>query len=206
MKELVGRTVWEVFPGLEASPAGAELRSTPHGRVQRRGEFFSPPLYNWFELWAAPGDAMEVYLFFRDVTDRERAMQSEAVRESVRRVLMDAPIAISITRGTEHRYELTNHASRALVGGRNLEGMTARNALPEVDPALFDILDRVYRDGETVTLQDLQVTYDRMGDGVMYTGTFDVTYQPMRDSDGSVSGIMQTAFETTALAARRVVS
>lgn len=199
---LVGSTIWECVPGLAESDAGQELRLVPNGRVERRFEFFSPSLYNWFEMWAVPAGE-ELYVYVMDVTDRARAMQSDAVRESLRRVLMDAPVAISITRGSDHRYELMNHASRALLGGRSLEGLTARNALPEVDAKLFEMLDQVYATGETLTLQDLPVTYDREGNGTLYSGTFDVTYQPLRDTNGTVSGIISTAVETTSFAVAR---
>lgn len=200
--QLVGKTIWECMPGLAGSEGERELRRLPGGRVERRFEFFSPSLYNWFEMWGVPaGD--EVYVYLTDVTDRARAMQSDAVRESLRRVLMDAPVAISITRGADHRYELMNNALRAMLGGRSLEGLTARNALPEVDDALFDMLDRVYASGEPLTLQDLVVTYDREGNGTLYSGTFDVTYQPLRDTDGSVGGIISTAVETTTYARAR---
>ena len=195
--ELEGRVLWDVFPGLGEPAIASQLRATRAGRVERRFELFSPELYNWFELWAVPAGNGDLYIFFKDVTDRARAMQSDAVREALRRTLMEAPIAISITRGAEHRYELLNHGARSLVGGRDLEGMTARNAMPEVDPALFDLLDRVYRTGEPSTVHDLEVTYDRDGNGSSYTGTFDVTYQPMRGADGSVEGVIQTAVETT---------
>ena len=202
-RDLEGRTLWEAFPGLVGTSAERVLRTVPLTRTEQRFEIFAPELYNWFEGWAIRGDAGEIYVFFRDVSDRERAIQTEALRESLRRVLMDAPVAISITRGPEHRYELINNACRGLIGGRNLEGLTARNALPEVDESLFAIMDNVYRTGEPITLQDLEVTYDREGNGVLYTGSFDVTYQPMRDTDGKISGIIQTAVETTAFAAAR---
>lgn len=200
---LEGKSLWEAFPGLAESNVAAEVRALAGGRGERRFELFSPTLYNWFEIWGVPAPSGEIYLFFQDVTDRARAVQSDAVREALRRSLMDAPIAISITRGPEHRYELLNTASRALVGGRNLEGMTARNALPEVDQRLFEIMDQVYQAGEPTTLRDFEVSYDRLGDGVLYTGTFDVTYQPMRGTDGSVEGIIQTAVETTEYVAAR---
>lgn len=202
-RDIEGKTLWEAFPGLKGTSAEQVLRTVPLTRTEQRFEVFAPELYNWFEGWAVRGDDGEIYVFFRDVSDRERAIQTDALRESLRRVLMDAPVAISITRGPDHRYELINNASRGLVGGRNLEGLTARNALPEVDEALFTILDTVYRTGDPVTLKDLEVTYDREGDGVLYTGTFDVTYQPMRDTDDKISGIIQTAVETTAFAAAR---
>lgn len=202
-RDIEGKTLWEAFPGLSGTSAEQVLRTVPLKRTQQRFDVFSAELYNWFEGWAVQGDAGDIYVFFRDVSDRERAIQTEAVRESLRRMLMDAPVAISITRGPEHRYELINNASRELVGGRNLEGLTARSALPEVDQSLFAILDNVYSTGEPVTLTDLEVTYDREGDGVLYQGSFDVTYQPMRDTDGKISGIIQTAVETTAYAAAR---
>jgi PAS domain-containing protein len=201
--EIEGHSLWEAFPGLGESTAAADLRAAVGGRIERRYEVFSPTLYNWFELWAVPTSDGDLYLFFQDVTDRARAIQSDAVREALRRTLMDAPISITITRGAEHRYELLNQGARALVGGRDLEGMTARNALPEVDSRLFDVLDQVYRTGEPITLRDLEVTYDREGDGTLYTGVFDITYQPMRGADGSVEGLIQTAVETTAYAAAR---
>ncbi len=202
-RDIEGKTLWEAFPGLAGTSAERVLRTVPLTRTEQRFEIFAPELYNWFEGWSVRGDDGEIYVFFRDVSDRERAIQTEALRASLRRVLMDAPVAISITRGPEHRYELINNASRGLIGGRNLEGLTARNALPEVDESLFAILDNVYRTGEAVTLQDLEVSYDREGDGVLYTGSFDVTYQPMRDTDDKVSGIIQTAVETTAFASAR---
>ena len=202
-RDIEGKTLWEAFPGLVGTSAERALRTVPLTRTEQRFDVFAPDLYNWFEGWAVRGDDGEIYVFFRDVSDRERAIQTDALRESLRRVLMDAPVAISITRGPEHRYELINNASRSLVGGRDLEGLTARNALPGVDESLFAIMDNVYRTGESVTLQDLEVTYDREGDGVLYTGSFDVTYQPMRDTEDKISGIIQTAVETTAFAAAR---
>jgi PAS domain-containing protein len=204
--ELEGHSIWDVFPGLAESPVAGELRAAATGTIERRFELFSAALYNWFELWAVPTAEGGVYVYFRDVTDRARASQSDAVREVLRRTLMDAPIAITISRGADHRYELLNTAARALVGGRDLEGMTMRNALPGLDEGLYAMIDSVYQSGEPRTLHDLEVTYDRMGDGTPYTGTFDITYQPMRGTDGQVEGLMQTAVETTAFAhARRLV-
>lgn len=201
--ELVGASLWDAIPGLRDTSAAYEIEAVASGTIERRTEFFSPTLYNWFEIWCVPDGPDTRYVFFQDVTDRARAMQTDAVRQSLRHILMDAPVAIIITRGAEHRFELLNTAARALVGGRNLEGLTARAALPEVDPKLFDIIDGVFETGEPVTLNDLVVTYDRNGDGQPYTGTFDVTYMPLRSTNGEIEGTIQTSVETTQYAAAR---
>lgn len=194
LEQLEGQSLWECFPDLAGSAAETELRNTAKGAIERRFEHFSPKLYNWFEIWAVPHEG-GVYIFFRDVTDRARALQSEAVLESLRRLLMDAPIAISMTRGSDHRFELMNQAARGLVGGRNLEGMPARVALPDIDPTLFELMDRVYETGQPTTLTDIEVTYDRLGRGELYTGTFDISYQPLREADGTIFGVVSISVE-----------
>lgn len=201
--DILGQLLWDCFPGVTDTNAERELRTSAAGRAERRFEFFSPSLYNWFDIRAVPDEAGGLYVFFQDVTDRARAMQTDAVREAVRRILLDAPVAISITRGPEHRFEMLNTAARALVGRRDLEGNAARNAMPEVDDSLFVLLDTVYQSGAPMTVSDLEITYDRDGSGQLYTGTFDMTYQPLRGTDGAVEGIIQTAVETTTYSAAR---
>jgi PAS domain S-box-containing protein len=191
---LIGRPLREWVPDLADSRAEPELEQIATGTIERRVEHFSPSRYVWFEIRAVP-DAGGTVLFMRDVTDRAREVRTEAVREAVREIVASAPVAISITRGPEHRYELVNNLSRELIGDRNVEGLTARNAFPEVDPALFDLLDQVYRTGEPISIKDLEVEFLR--NGVMRKGWFDVSYQPLRESDGSVSGIMSVSLETT---------
>lgn len=165
-------------------------------------DHFSATRYTWYEIRVVP-HAPGAVLFIRDVSDRARQGRSEAVREALRQIVMDAPMAISITRGPEHRYEIVNAMARRLIGDRELEGRTARSAFPEVDPALFDLLDEVYRSGRPISLKDLAVAFDRDGSGEQTEGTFDVTYQPMFESDGTVSGILSTSVETTAYVAER---
>lgn len=192
--DLIGRPLRDWIPDFADSRAEPEVADIASGTIERRAEHFSPSRYLWFEIRVVP-DAGGAILFLRDVTDRARQMRTEAIREAVREIVATAPVAISITRGPDHRYELVNDLSRELIGDRDVEGMTVRNAFPEIDPALFDMLDQVYRTGEAVSLKDLEVEFLRNGE--MRKGWFDVSYQPLRESDGSVSGIMTVSLETT---------
>jgi PAS domain-containing protein len=194
---VVGAELWEVIPDLVGSPAEQEIRATAQGRVPRRVEHFSATRYIWLEMLVVPGgDGCE--LFVQNVSNRAKAMEGEAVRASVRRILLHAPVAISITRGPEHRYEMVNARAQELVGRRDLEGQLARNAFPELaGSGLFDLLDEVYRSGVPYAGRNVPVRYDREGDGTLVDAVFDFTYQPLLEADGRVWGIMSVAVEVT---------
>lgn len=202
-RTLVGLALGECVPDFGGSRAEAQLPEVTKGSVERRLDHFSPSRYTWFEIRAVPVDGSGLVLFLRDVTDRVRGTRTEAVREAVREIIMDAPVAISITRGPEHRYEVVNTLGRRLIGGRDVEGMTMRKAFPEVDAALFAVIDEVYRTGRPYSARDLEVTFDRTGAGEFVSATFDVVYQPLFEADGSVSGILNLSVETTDFARER---
>jgi PAS domain-containing protein len=196
---LVGRPLWEVVPDVAGSPAEQEIRAVAAGRVPRRVEHFSASKYIWLEALVVPGGADGAggcELFMQNVSNRAKVMESEAVRAAVRRILMHAPVAISITRGPEHRYEMVNAAAQGLVGRRDLEGQLARSAFPELATSgLFEILDEVYRTGVPYAGRQVPVRYDREGDGHLVDAVFDFTYQPLLEPDGRAWGIMTVAVE-----------
>jgi PAS domain-containing protein len=196
-KKLVGCQLWEVVPDIEGSPAQAAILASSGGRVPRRVEHFSPSKYIWLEMLVVPAaDGCE--LFIQNVSNRAQVMETEAVRAAVRRILMQAPLAVSITRGPEHRYEMVNAQAQALVGRRDLEGQLARNAFPELaGSGLFELLDEVYRTGVPYVGRNVPVRYDRESDGTLVDAVFDFTYQPLLEPDGSVWGVMSVAVDVT---------
>jgi PAS domain-containing protein len=188
-----------VIPDVLGSPAEREIRDVAAGRVPRRVEHFSQSKYIWIEALVVPGGADGAggcELFMQNVSNRAKVMESDAVRAAVRRILVHAPIAITITRGPEHRYEMVNAAAQALVGRRDLEGRIARGAFPELAASgLFEVLDEVYRTGVPYVGRQVPVRYDREGDGHLVEAVFDFTYQPLLEPDGRVWGIMTVAVE-----------
>lgn len=201
--ELMGRVWWELFPYMEETPAATELRATAAGGMARRFQLFHPPLYAWHEIRAAPVDG-GVALVIRDVTDVTRLQQTEAVRAAVREVFDPAPIAISVLRGPEHRVEIMNPMARQVLGGRDLEGRSVRAALPELEgQGLFELLDQVYETGEAYEGTEVPVHFDRRGDGEMSEGIFNISYRPLFDANGEVSGVLSISVEVTDLVRRR---
>ncbi|MBD2120110.1 PAS domain-containing protein [Trichocoleus sp. FACHB-262] len=195
--ELLGRSLWEVFPELLNTPAEAELRRAITGSIAVKFELFLPGLYAWHEVRAVPTE-QGLILFSRDISDRIRVLREEAVRAEIRNMLEYAPVPICIMRGQEHRIEIHNRSFQELIGDRNFEGLTMRNAFRELEAqGFFELLDQVYATGETYEGKELLVRYDRHGTGEMYEGYFNVIYQPLLDTTGQVCGILSLNIEVT---------
>ena len=201
--ELLGSIAWDVIPDAADSRFEAEVRRVAQTRLASVFKFFYPSLYAWHNVRVVLS-AERVLLFLSDVTDVARKQQTEAVREAVRELVRQAPLAISVVRGPEHRFEVVNEKARQLLQGRELEGLTARAALPELEgQGLFELLDEVYRTGQPFEGREVPVRYDRTGNGDMETGVFNIIYQPLFEMDGRVSGVLSLSVEVTDLVAER---
>src|SRR4051794_4535920 len=167
--------------------------------------------YRWFlgQALAQRDAAGAIVRWFGPCTDIEEQKRAEAERDRLidevgaerarlREVFAQAPALILVLRGPEHYVELANAAYRALAGGRTLEGMPVREALPEVEgQGLFELLDRVYATGRAVSGEEKRVLIDR-GAGVPEEGFFNFVYQPTRGAEGEVRGVLVHAVEVTA--------
>lgn len=195
--DILGRKQWELYPELLGTPAESSLRGAGQSRSPVRYEQYIPGLYAWHSVLAVPSEG-GLILFCRDISDRIRALNDAAVREGVRHILENIPIPITLTRGPQHRIEMQNAASRRLVSGRNVEGMTVENALPETrDQGFIDILDRVYADGRPFVGEEVPLLFDSDSAGEPREHFFDVSYHATFDTTGNVDGIVHIGVDVT---------
>jgi serine phosphatase RsbU (regulator of sigma subunit) len=111
-------------------------------------------------------------------------------------VLDQMPFPLGVTRGPEHVVELLNPAAREILGARKLLGHPIREALPEIAAqGLVELLDNTYRGGEPYGDPAQRVLLER--DGRLVECWFSVGYAPLRQPDGTVSGLLLHAVETT---------
>jgi signal transduction histidine kinase len=122
----------------------------------------------------------------------------ESERAKLQRLFTQAPAAICILEGPEHRFAFANVLYRQIVGDRDLIGMPVREALPELaNQGFIELLDHVYTTGEPFIGAELPAQIDYNGDGSVEVRFFNFVYQPTLDGHGVVDGILVHALEVT---------
>ena len=147
-------------------------------------------------LNGAPPETQPIEQLEGAVMWRARVLQDEGNR--LRMLFDQAPGFICFLRGPEHVFELVNTAYQQLTGHRQLLGKTVREALPELEgQAFFNLLDHVYATGEPYVGSRMPALLQR-GPGEAQEQVFvDFIYQPIIESDGSVSGIFVQGSDVT---------
>ena len=101
--------------------------------------------------------------------------------------------------GPEHIYELANERYDRLVGGRALIGKPVREALPEIiGQGFIDLLEQVYRTGETFVATDERLAIAPADGRPVAEHHVDLVFQPLRDPEGAVTGIIVQGIDLTA--------
>jgi len=115
-----------------------------------------------------------------------------------------APVGIAVLRGPEHVFEFVNSDYARLIGDRDVVGKPVRSALSELSgQGIFELLDNVYTTAEPHIGRSVGIVLNR-GPGLTPDECFfDFVYQPMRDDDGRVGGIIVVCFDVTELARAR---
>lgn len=137
--------------------------------------------------------------------ERERAARSEAETGQARlhALFRDAPAGIIIMRGPRHVYSFSNTMNNALMGTDSLVGQEASKALPWAEPRGFiTLLDEVYRTG--VPFAGNAVPFPRKSPhGEVQETYLNIVYQPTRNEQGEVDGIVGFGFDVTDLVRAR---
>ncbi|MDB5469018.1 MAG: hybrid sensor histidine kinase/response regulator [Caulobacter sp.] len=181
---------------------GALFAEVLQGRAQRFEDLPVPLVRDgettetWFNFSYNPvrdgtGHVAGVYAVVTETTDKVRALAAlGSQREQFARLFEQAPSFMTMLSGPEHRFDMANPAYLKLIGHRPVVGLTVAEALPEaVGQGFLDLLDRVYETGEAYVASSAVYGMQTEPDGPIDERTLDFVYQPIRDSDGQVTGI-----------------
>lgn len=129
----------------------------------------------------------------------EAEQQAIAVRETMRQLFDQAPVAISMVRGPQLVVELLNEEAAALLGSTQqaLLGKPLLESLPIVrEQGLAPLFERVLQ-GEVFTFDELPITFSRAHRGQSDLGYYRVIYQPWRDGEANIIGMVTIAIEVS---------
>lgn len=138
----------------------------------------------------------EGFSYVLDITEHKRTEERERAR--LTDIFMQAPAFMAALQGPNHIFEMVNPPYYQLVGHRDIIGKPAKEALPEmVEQGFITLLDQVYRTGEPYTGKDARLLFQVTPDSPLEERFVDFAYQPLRDEDGSVTGVLAHGVDLT---------
>jgi PAS domain S-box-containing protein len=128
---------------------------------------------------------------FKAAVERERAKLSA--------VFAQAPVGIALLEGPDHVFAIANpvYYSMLFGGPRDFVGKTVRDAIPEsVSQGFVALLDRVYNTGEPFVGDEMPIDLVQK-DGTLRRFYLNFVYQPLRDANELVNGIVAVIHDVT---------
>lgn len=169
----------------------------------------------WFDVYAfrpAPTEKSKVAVLFNDISTRKYAEEErarmlenlESERAKLNYLFEQSPAFVTVLRGENHTFELTNPAYLKLIGHRHVIGKPVREALPDItEQGYFELLDRVYQTGEPFTGSEMAVELQYAPDSPPEKRIVNFVFQPIFAADKTVTGIFVHGVDITEQAQAR---
>ena len=113
------------------------------------------------------------------------------------KLIMQSTFAIAVYRGKELIAEIVNDAYFPIVGKTREEfiGRPLFESVPEIKDAIAPIIEEVIQTSTTFKVDEFGITMNKFGKDVF--GYYSFIFEPVRDQQGKIDGIMTTAIDVT---------
>jgi PAS domain S-box-containing protein len=159
---------------------------------------------------SSPGFPTEAESLLLSVASNQAAVAMQTVRlrtkaefeqRRLEELLAQAPAAIGVLSGPEHRWSYVNE-NYVRVTGRSTAsdflGKTLLESLPELRTQRFaKLIQQVYRTGQPYIGREMKSRLSRGHTGQSEEAYFDFVYQPIRNAEGGIDGVLVHAVEVT---------
>jgi PAS domain S-box-containing protein len=140
----------------------------------------------------------------KQVTERKVETAAKVLfqqeRDRLRSYFMQAATGICVLYGPDLIYELVNPAYQGILPGRSLLGRPIFEALPELKgTGIQTAMLNVYRTGEPYEMTNLLIPVAEYEGGPTLDRYFTFSFQPLRNETNDIVGIVNFAFEVTAM-------
>lgn len=155
--------------------------------------------YGYSPVYTPAGEICGTLVICTETTSSilaRRAQQREMDR--LADLFEQAPAFFCVLNGPEHVFEMINGPYQQLIGRRDILGKSVREAVPEAEGQGFlKLLDGVYQSGEPFVGRGTPIELARTPDHPLERRYIDFVYQPRREPNGSVSGIITLGVDVT---------
>jgi signal transduction histidine kinase len=155
--------------------------------------------YGYSPVYTPAGEIGGTLVVCTETTDTilaKRLQQREM--ERLANLFEQAPAFFAVLSGPDYVFDMVNGPYVQLIGHRSVLGKSLREAVPEAEEQGFlKLLDGVYRTGEAYVGRGIPIQLARLPDHPLELRYLDFVYQPKREPDGSVSGIIVLGVDVT---------
>ena len=190
--DLIGKNLWEEFPGLNGSEFERVYRRVANERVALSVTAFYPDHDRWYDVRTYPA-ANGITIYVRNVTDRKLAEEVLQQREAELRLVTNAVPALISFVDSDQRYRFHNRAYEEWFGSvaKEIYGKHLREVLGETGyEAIRPYVEQVLA-GQELTFES-QIAYKDGG-----TRYVNATYVPRFNSQGKVEGFVALVNDIT---------
>jgi PAS domain S-box-containing protein len=133
-----------------------------------------------------------------EIKEAERKVKQNA--ELLQKLFLEVPAVVGLVRATDYQYVLANPEYRRLYGNRPLVGKTMYDAhTKEEGRGFFKRVERVVKTGEPFVGNEMPAAFERLRNGQLAHGYFNLVYQPLIDVNNKVEAVLVFAVEVTEL-------
>ncbi len=155
--------------------------------------------YGYSPVYTSAGEIGGTLVVCTETTNTILAKrQQQREMERLADLFEQAPAFFAVMSGPEHVFEMANSPYQQLIGHRSVLGKSLREAVPEAEEQGFlELLDGVYQTGEPYVGRGTPIQLARLPDHPLELRYLDFVYQPKREPDGSVSGVIVLGVDVT---------
>ncbi|MFN3405383.1 MAG: PAS domain S-box protein [Cytophagaceae bacterium] len=216
--QVIGKKLLTLFPGAKGKDVFDKYIKAAEGETMAFRQYYKGEgLDHWFYIFAQKYED-GLLLSTNDITTEVKAeeelkrsnseleekvklrtAQLEKQKEDIYSVFMQAPAMIAITRGPDLVFELANPLYLKNLGKtKDIIGKPVLEVFPEIKgQPIHNILFNVYNTGERFMGNEVLVPLDINNDGKVEDIYFNFVYEPLRNPEGKVDGILTHAVEVT---------
>jgi len=155
--------------------------------------------YGYSPVYQQTGEIVGTLVVCTETTSSilaRRQVQFEMERLSA--LFEQAPAFFAVLSGPDHVFEMTNGPYQQLIGHRSVLGKPLREALPEAEQQGFlALLKGVYHTGKPFVGRGTPIHLARTSNHPLELRYLDFVYQPRREPDGSISGVIVLGVDVT---------